>query len=152
MDKSTPAATPWRQQLESYLQEQGLRLTRQRLTIAEAFFEAEGHPDVEKLTAAIRQRDKRIGQATVYRTVKLLVESGLAQMSRFGGETARYEAHGEHHDHLVCTHCDKIIEFRNDTIERLQEWVARLHGFQIEDHRLELYGRCRDCQPSEGAD
>lgn len=137
----------WRQRFTAYLVDNGLRLTRQREVIAEAFFQADGHPDIDQLHAKVRETDRRIGQATVYRTLKLLVDSGLANRSRFGGETTRYEAHEDHHDHLICQRCGKIIEFRVDMIERLQDWVAQMHGFEVLDHRLEIYGQCTrdDC-------
>ncbi len=138
----------WEAQLTAYLSEHGLRLTRQRRAIAECFFETEGHPSIEELHARVRERDGRIGQATVYRTVNLLVDSGLAASSRFGGSASRYEAADdrEHHDHLVCVACGRIVEFFNETIERLQEEVASAHGFEIVDHKMEIYGRCSDCR------
>ena len=138
----------WEARLTEYLSDNGLRLTRQRKLIAEAFFETEGHPNIDELYARVRKRAPHVGQATVYRTLKLLVESGLANSSRFGGGATRYEASDEddHHDHLVCTQCGRIIEFRNDTIEHLQEQVASEHDFLMEDHKMEIYGVCASCR------
>ncbi len=138
----------WEDRLKAYLTEHGLRLTRQRRVIAEAFFEGEGHPDIEELYERVRAIDRGVGQATVYRTLKLLVESGLANRSRFGGAASRYEVseEGEHHDHLVCTRCGRLIEFHNETIEALQEKIAREHGFEIQDHKMEIYGLCATCR------
>jgi Fur family ferric uptake transcriptional regulator len=140
----------WEERLKAYLLDNGLRLTRQRMVIAEAFFDHDGHPGIDALTLEVRDRDPNIGQATVYRTLKLLVESGLANMSRFGGSSTRYEVHHEdaHHDHLVCTQCGRIIEFVDDAIEALQEKVARTHDFEMHDHKMEIYGVCRLCRGS----
>lgn len=138
----------WEERLKAYLLDNGLRLTRQRQMIAEAFFDHDGHPDIDELYSRVRKRDPNVGQATVYRTLKLLVESGLANMSRFGGSTTRYEVHheDEHHDHLVCTGCGRIIEFVDEAIEALQEKVARAHDFEMHDHKMEIYGVCAPCR------
>lgn len=140
--------TNWEGRLRDYLATQGLRLTHQRREIAAAFFESDGHPNIDELYLRVRKRDPTIGQATVYRTLKLLVECGLASSSRFGGASTRYEAAARdgHHDHLVCMRCGTIIEFRNDTIERLQEEVAAAHDFEMEDHKMEIYGLCSRCR------
>jgi len=84
----------------------------------------------------------------VYRTMKLLAESGLAHAQNFGDGQTRYEAAvgREHHDHLICTRCSTIIEFENDQIERMQDAVARRHGFKVSSHKMELYGLCKNCQ------
>ena len=86
--------------------------------------------------------------ATIYRTMKLLSESGLAHARNFGDGQTRYEpAFGrEHHDHLICTRCGAIIEFENDRIEQLQDVVAKKHGFRVTSHKMELYGLCKGCQ------
>ncbi|MFT7581379.1 MAG: Fur family ferric uptake transcriptional regulator [Myxococcota bacterium] len=133
----------WEERLDAYLQANGLRATRQRRLIAEMFFEHEGHPNIDELYETIRNQDASIGQATVYRTLKLLVESGLAHESRFGDGTTRYEgAGGDHHDHLICLDCSKIVEFRNDTIEQLQDDIALEHGFKVADHKMVIYANC----------
>ena len=133
----------WEERLKRYLADNGLRLTRQRRVIAEAFFECGGHPNIEQLYERVRETDPGIGQATVYRTLKLLVESGLANQSRFGGGVTRYEADtGDHHDHIICTRCGLIVEFHNEEIEALQERIARSFGFSLMRHRHEMYGLC----------
>ena len=131
--------------LASYLLKQGLKSTSQRRLITEVFFDAEfeaTHPTVEELYMRARERDPRVGHATVYRTLKLLVECGLAEERRLGGNQTRYEPEhpGEHHDHLVCTECGAILEFEEDRIEDLQEEVAQRMGFALDDHRMVLYG------------
>ena len=137
----------WSEPLSHYLEKRGLRLTKQRQIIAEVFFEASGHPSVEDIHQRVRSRNPKIGQATVYRTLKLLQESGLANASRFGGETRRFEStlEQEHHDHLICTRCATIIEFLDPIIEERQEKVAEDLGFKLESHKQELYGVCAAC-------
>jgi Fur family ferric uptake transcriptional regulator len=134
--------------LSSYIERRGLKHSRQRELVADAFFATPGHVSVEELVARARARDPRVSVATVYRTVKLLVESGLATARQFGGGQTRYEAAAgkAHHDHLICTACGEIVEFADEQIEALQALVARRHGFEVESHKLELYGRCDRCR------
>ena len=134
--------------LDRYMAERGLKSTRQRSLIIDIFFEMHGHLSVEDVWSRVRQDDPRVSVATVYRTMKLLAESGLAHARNFGDGQTRYEpAIGrEHHDHLICTRCGTIIEFENDQIERMQDAVARRHGFKVSSHKMELYGLCKGCQ------
>jgi len=134
--------------LDKYMAEKGLKSTRQRALIVETFFDAGGHVSVEDVWSRVRKLDARVSVATVYRTMKLLAESGLAHARNFGDGQTRYEAAigREHHDHLICTRCNKIIEFENDRIETMQDMVAKRHGFRVTSHKMELYGLCRDCQ------
>ena len=107
-------------------------------------------PDVsaEQLYAQVRKRYPRIGYSTVYRTLKLLVGAGLGSESKFGADEALFEpmVKGEHHDHLVCMSCGKIVEFENPKIEELQNGVARTNDFEIRMHRLVVYGYCSKCR------
>jgi Fur family ferric uptake transcriptional regulator len=134
--------------LSTYLERRGLKHSRQRELVADAFFATPGHVSVEELVVRARARDPRVSVATVYRTVKLLVESGLATARQFGGGQTRYEAAAgkAHHDHMICTGCGEIDEFADEQIEALQALVARRHGFEVESHKLELYGRCQRCR------
>lgn len=134
--------------LDKYMSERGLKSTRQRDLIIETFFQNGGHQSVEELWAKVRKSDPRVSVATVYRTMKLLGESGLAHARNFGDGQTRYEAAlgREHHDHLICKSCAKIIEFENGRIEQLQDHVAKRHGFKVTAHKMELYGLCRECQ------
>jgi Fur family ferric uptake transcriptional regulator len=134
--------------LGAYLARRGLKHSRRRERIAEIFFGMVGHVSVEELLAHARREDRRVSLATVYRTMKLLSESGLATAREFGDGQTRYEvAIGRsHHDHLICTTCGAIAEFADEQIEALQASVARRHGFEVERHRLELYGRCARCR------
>ena len=139
--------------LGDYISARGLKHSRQRDRIAEAFLAMGGHVRVEDVVARVRRADPRISVATVYRTMKLLADCGLAIPRQFGGDgQTRYEAAAgrAHHDHLICTRCGDIVEFANERIEHLQEAVAKRHGFQVESHRLELYGVCARCRHVEG--
>ncbi|MCA9581206.1 MAG: transcriptional repressor [Myxococcales bacterium] len=135
--------------LENYMDRQGLRSTNQRRLVADVFFKADGHLSIEDVLLLVREKEKRIGYATVYRTLKLLKDSGVAYERHFGDGISRYEVayEDEHHDHLICNDCGKIVEFENDQIERIQDNVARDRGFRITRHKLELYADCvrNDC-------
>jgi len=132
----------------------GLKRSRQRDVIARTFFEMEGHVPVEALAARVRRLDPRISVATVYRTMKLLSDGGLAVPRQFGDGQTRYEAvtrrHAGTHDHLICTSCGAITEFESQRIAELQLRVARRHGFEVDRRHVELYGRCAGCRRSPG--
>jgi Fur family ferric uptake transcriptional regulator len=141
--------SPPLQTLKSYLLAHGLKASRQREVIAEVFFAAGGHLRVDELLERVRNIDPRISQATVYRTMKLLTECGLAAARNFLDGQTRYEKSdesGEHHDHLICLRCDTIVEFVDERIEQLQDHVAKTHGFVVSDHKMELYGLCAACR------
>lgn len=139
-----------REILRAYINEHGLKSSRQRELIADVFFESGEHLKVEELLERVRELDPKIGQATVYRTMKLLTQCGLAQPRQFGDGHTRYEPtvpdDEEHHDHLICTGCGKIVEFVDPRIERLQDKVAAEHGFEVIHHKMELYGLCKECR------
>ncbi len=132
--------------LKEHLSRRQLKFTRQRQQILNAFLRME-HITAEQMYRELAKKDPHIGLATVYRTLNLFCEAGLAQARHFGTQT-QYDnvAHKGHHDHLICTACGKIVEFENCQIERLQEEVARKHGFAIQTHKLELYGLCASCR------
>lgn len=134
--------------LTRFMAQRGLKSTRQRSLIIDTFFAIGGHLSVEDLWSKVRQTDTKVSVATVYRTMKLLAECGLAHARNFGAGQTRYEAAvgRHHHDHLICTRCGAIVEFENDRIEALQEIVARKHGFKVTSHKMEIYGLCRSCQ------
>ena len=128
-----------------YLQQEGLRSTHQRDVIVGTFGGSSEHVSVEDLLSQVRKLDPAIGYATVYRTLKLLVEAGLASERNFGDGLTRFEARrGEHHDHMICADCGRIVEFQDAEIERLQVEVAQRLGFELTRHRHELFGRCLD--------
>src|ERR1700712_3048828 len=128
---------------QTYIQDKKLNTTSQREAIVEQFLRTKDHISIDELLARVRKRQPKVGYATVYRTVKLLVDSGLAVERQFGDGQARYEVVGDHHDHLICVKCGLILEFEDDEIERLQDKIAaRLGGFTVLRHRHELYGVC----------
>src|SRR3954453_10345750 len=127
----------------SYIQDRRLNTTAQREAIVEQFLRTRDHVSIDELLTKVRKRQPKVGYATVYRTLKLLVDSGLAVERQFGDGQARYENGGDHHDHLICMKCGLILEFEDNEIERLQEKIAaRLGGFTVLRHHHELYGLC----------
>ena len=137
-----------RARLNDYMAKHGLRSTEQRRLVTEMFFATEEHLSIEDLLDRARVEEPKIGYATVYRTLKLLKECGLAFERHFGDGVSRYEVAwaDEHHDHLICVECEKIIEFEDADIEELQHGVAARLGFMLVRHKLELYGLCAECQ------
>ena len=148
MDRAATELEHFRAMLQAYMAKKGLRSTDQRKLIVDTFFDAENHVSIEELLAHVRARDPRVGYATVYRTLKLLTECGVANERRFGDGLTRYELADDasHHDHLICVDCGDIVEFEEPRIEELQEKVARKHGFEVRSHKHELYGVCPKCQ------
>tara|TARA_B100000287_G_scaffold355533_1_gene346152 strand:+ start:44 stop:454 length:411 start_codon:yes stop_codon:yes gene_type:complete len=119
----------------------GVKLTEQRKIIAKVMSESNDHPDVDELYNRVSKIDSKVSIATVYRTVKLFEESGIVTKHDFKGGKARYEELSEsHHDHLIDIKTGEIIEFVNDEIEKLQKKVAEKYGYELVDHKLELYG------------
>jgi Fur family ferric uptake transcriptional regulator len=138
---------------ERFLADRSLRLTPARTAIVEAALAREGHFPIEDLVADLRRRGIRGSKATVYRALPLLTEAGILQPAVIDGDMRRYEtAFGrEHHDHLVCRGCGKVVEFEFEAFEILQREVAARHGFRLEGHLHQLVGRCVDCQARERA-
>ena len=132
--------------LGAYLEKNQLKHTKQRELILGAFLEAKRHITSEDLYQTVREAHPNIGYTTVYRTMKLLVEAGLATERHFDDGITRYEIEQEHHDHLVCLKCGQIEEFECEMIEDSQNEIAARHGFQILRHRHELYGHCKSCR------
>ncbi len=132
---------------KDFLQQHNLRWTPQRKLILDTFLAQEGHIDIESLHARVRNQDPTIGIATLYRTMKLLVDSGLADMHTFNEKTT-YERlfQVRHHDHLICKVCEKTIEFEHPLIEKYQLEICERHGFILKSHRMELFGICRECR------
>ncbi|SFO39461.1 Fur family transcriptional regulator, ferric uptake regulator [Cohaesibacter marisflavi] len=127
--------------IEELCAKSGMRMTEQRRIIARVLDSAIDHPDVEELYARSVKIDSNISISTVYRTVKLFEDSGIIERHDFRDGRSRYETiTEEHHDHLIDLRTGKVIEFRDEEIERLQQEVARRLGFKLVDHRLELYG------------
>ena len=135
-----------RQALARYLEDHNLKHTKQRDAILDVFLDATGPITGEALYASVRELHPGIGYTTVYRTLKLLCDAGLASERNFDDGITRYEIAHEHHDHLVCVKCGKIIEFECAMIESTQEEIAARYGFRVLRHRHELYGHCSSCR------
>jgi Fur family ferric uptake transcriptional regulator len=131
-----------------HIQKAGLRRTGQRDLIMEIFLSTEEHLTSEDLYWIVQKHDPTVGHTTVYRTLKLLTEAGLAREVRFGDNKTYYEHHynHQHHDHMICTDCGKVIEFYSPEIESLQDQMADNFGFKPTHHSLRLWGICEDCQ------
>ncbi|MDD3370833.1 MAG: Fur family transcriptional regulator [Alphaproteobacteria bacterium] len=126
--------------LEKKCKECGLKMTGPRKVILRVLSKSGDHPDVEQLCRRVRKCDPGIGVATVYRTVRLFEEKGIVNKHTFGDGRARFEeTGGEHHDHLIDLKSGKIIEFTSREIEKLQEAIARKHGYKLVGHKLDLY-------------
>lgn len=129
------------------LKERGLKSTGQRDDIARVFFDLSRHISAEELYAEVKKVNPHVGYATIYRTLRLLKECDLLSERHFDEGQARYEAaSGHHHDHFICERCGRIIEFRNDALERQQQAVARELGVTLTHHKMELYGLCPECR------
>ena len=137
-----------KQLFHDFIARKGLKSTRQRDLILDGFLSNDRHMSIEELYLALRAKHPNIGYATVYRTLKLFSESGIAREIQFGDGQTRFEHvdEGEHHDHLVCTRCGAVKEFANEAIEKLQAAIAESHGYLVHTHKLELYGICPKCR------
>jgi Fur family ferric uptake transcriptional regulator len=135
-----------RSALTAYLVRNRLKRSAQREAILDAFVKAGHHVSVEDLLEIVRRRHPEVGRTTIYRTLKLFKDAGLASELLFGDE-ARFEPvwNRDHHDHFVCVACGAIFEFQSPEIERLQEEIASGLGFEVEGHRHHVFGRCRKC-------
>ena len=134
-----------------YLREQGLPITQQREAVAQIVFSSSGHLSVEDIAQRLRQEDERIGKATIYRTLDLLVKSKLVEEHDFGEGFKRYEhrlSRQPVHEHLICVECGTVIEFRSDEVQRIEKRMLQDHGFTPARHRLEIYGLCQECRNS----
>lgn len=131
----------------NFMTREGLSNTQQRRAIAEAFFSFPGHHTNEEFYKHVADLDPKIGQTTVYRTLKLLCAAGLASEIQFADNVARYEVANpnRHHDHLICLKCGEIIEIFDPDIERMQLELARRHNFILKGHVHNLYGICQNC-------
>jgi Fur family ferric uptake transcriptional regulator len=132
-----------------YLREQGLPVTQQREAVAEVVFSSSEHLSVDDIEQELRRSGQRIGKATIYRTLDLLVESHLAEEHDFGEGFKRYEhrlSRQPVHEHLICMECGAVTEFRSRELENVESRVAAEYGFRPSRHRLEIYGLCKHCQ------
>lgn len=135
--------------LRERVREQNLKNTTQREIILRAMFKKKGHFTPEEILSFTQKEEggKKIGIATVYRALNFFEQEGFVTSISFGSDGKKYELNTkEHHDHMICDVCDKIIEFESDEIERLQEVEAAKQGFLIKSHAMQLHGICKECQ------
>jgi Fur family transcriptional regulator, ferric uptake regulator len=132
-----------------YLERRGLKLTSERQALFDELFARHEHMEADELLVRLRTKHKKISRATIYRTLDLLVDSGIVGRVRIGDTGYRYERlrAGEHHDHLICNECGRVIEFFEPAIESLQDEVCERYGFLALSHSHQLRGICRQCRP-----
>ncbi len=142
-----------RRRFEAHLRHLGMRVTRQRLMVLELAWSTHGHFTAEQMYGWVRERGSGASRATVYRTLSLLVEGDfLSALERGHGQVLYEHILGhQHHDHMICLDCGLIMEFHNESIERLQEEVAREHAFELSSHSLTLEGHCANCRAARAA-
>jgi Fur family ferric uptake transcriptional regulator len=135
-----------------YLREHNLPVTTQRELVAEVVLTAPGHLSADDVEARLKDRGAHVGKATVYRTLDLLTESGMIARRDFGEGFRRYERipGRQHHEHLICLRCGRVIEFINERLERMKALIAEEYGFRHHHHRLEIFGTCPECQQRDG--
>lgn len=159
MKSGAPPVSPFVRLFGRYLREQGLPVTQQREALAEVVFSSDAHLSVDDIERQLRSAGERIGKATIYRTLDLLVRSTLVAEHDFGEGFKRYEhrlSRQPDHDHLICLECGGVTEFKSRELRRLQDQVAQEQGFRASRHKLEIYGLCPSCQaagavlPDEG--
>lgn len=134
-----------------HLKRAGFKRTAQRELILDVFLKTEGHSSAEDLYHIVKEQDPAVGFTTVYRTLKLLAECGLARQERLGDGRTRYEHmyNHQHHDHLICTACGELIEFYSELIEKKQDEIARRYNFRPTHHSLRIFGVCEACQAKQ---
>src|SRR5438045_744077 len=146
--RPTISMTEEQEVFHQHIQRQGLKRTAQRYLILDVFLRTEDHVSGEDLYQLVREKDTAVGQTTVYRTLRLLTDAGLAREVRFGDGRAHYEHNykHQHHDHMICSECGKIIEFYSPELEAIQDAMAAKYRFQLTEHLLRMIGICADCR------
>ena len=140
-----------KQRFLAHLQSCQLKLTQQREIILEEFLCQDDHVSAEELYDRMKARHPQLGQATVFRTMRLIADAGIAQMVNIDSRTTRYEriAANAHHDHIQCVGCGAVFEFHDERVENLQNEIAARFGVQLLRHRLDLFGLCANCRAAE---
>ena len=137
-----------REKFDLHLNKQGLKMTNQRRVLLDLVLKSKGHLSLNDISHIIGKKHPNIGPATVYRTLKLFKEAGIIAERHFTNGETQYEVKldDEHHDHMICTDCGKIIEFFDPLLEKMQEDIAARYQFILTHHRMELYGKCSKCK------
>jgi len=143
--------SPERRAFYECLRQKNLKRTTQRDVILDVFLQTRRHVSSEELYEQVKQVDPSIGFTTVYRTLKLLLDCGLAHQVQVGDGYTRYEQgfHYSHHDHLICVRCGELTEFFSQRLEAIQDEIVRRHGFKMLDHSLRIWGLCHKCQSGQ---
>jgi len=139
----------FREMFLQYLKDNQLRYTPQRELILNIVLKSEEHLDAEAITNIVKKQDSSVGIATVYRTLRMMTSAKFLVERFFDGTKAQFEfidSAGEHHDHIICSKCKKVVEFFNQDLENLQTKIASELNFKLQDHRMELFGVCQTCQ------
>ena len=138
------------EELKGLIKKRGLKHSAQRELVLKILYHASGHLSPEEIYNQVKKRNPAIGLATVYRTLSFLEKEGMVDSISFGAEGKRYELNrGEHHDHMICLECGRIMEFYNEELERLQEEIANSCDFKLITHQMNLYGLCKECQKED---
>jgi Fur family ferric uptake transcriptional regulator len=139
-----------RRQFEKLFKQEKIDRFDDRFKVLEAFLQVEQHVTIEELTSILKDRKVSLSQGFIEETLELMYRFGFAQKNRFENGILRYEHRhlGQHHDHMICTKCGKIIEFKDDQLEQLQSKVVSAFGFHMLQHRMEIYGLCSECLKS----
>jgi Fur family ferric uptake transcriptional regulator len=142
-----------RERFVEFLRARGLRMTRERIAVLDEIYALHGHIDAEAVWRSLREREAKVSRATVYRNLELLVAAGLVRKHRLGGKRHLFEHmhRGQRHDHLVCRHCGRVVEFLSPAIEALQREICRAHHFSPSEHSLQIQGVCLSCAGQPGA-
>ena len=139
-----------REKFEEFVRTHKGRLTPQRQYIVREFLELNGHYGIDELHEHLQKKGKQINPSTIFRTLKLLVQAGIAVERQFANGNTKYDVNVAHHDHLICLYCGKIVEFDSPKLEDLQMRIVKSHGFEMEYHKHEIYGSCADCKEKRG--
>ncbi|MCV6607147.1 MAG: transcriptional repressor [Campylobacterales bacterium] len=137
---------------QEILKENSLKMTKQREIILQTIYEYEGHFIPEGLHKKVQESypELKVGIATIYRTLQLLESENIVTSISFGANGKKYEYGGkDHHDHMICNKCGRLIEFCDDTIEKQQEKIAKKARFKIVNHSMQIYGICQECQENK---
>ena len=140
----------YKEKLKEIVKSKGLKYSTQREEILKVLYNSKKHLTPEEIYNEVKKYNSSIGLATVYRALSFLEKEGLVNSISFGTEGKKYELNrGHHHDHMICLNCDKIIEFYDEELEKLQEKIAKKHGFKLVAHELNMYGICDSCNKKE---